>query len=345
MLIGDTVGERRVAGFAWVGTRGESTTTHVDDRLLLDGDQRLRLPPNRLVPQTTDDGNPSAVMPPDDLPPAQVHAAADVDPVIPLRVDALLDLPGAPWQPLIRPLLAAVHATGHRAWLAGGAVRDVLSGVPLDQVNDLDLTGTAPPGRFTDIAYQTLRASRMAEYRTTVNPDSLVCAVVPPRSNARLIEYRGLSQGGFSFPAVGSRLAEDAAHRDFSFNALLYDMLDHTVLDGCGTGLVDLVGPTRRFTPMTGTGDLMGTAMILLRSAKFALRWSDVPAVDLEPLRTWAAGLPEDLCRSLTSGQKRTLTSLYRENVRGDLSEQRRFAAALPGAGRELIELLIGRTS
>jgi hypothetical protein len=55
-----------------------------------------------------------AVMPPDDLPAGSVHEAIALDATLPLRAGALLDLPGAPWQPLIRPLLGAVHAAGHR---------------------------------------------------------------------------------------------------------------------------------------------------------------------------------------------------------------------------------------
>lgn len=343
LLAGDLVAGRRVAGFAWTGPGGDVTSTHLDDRLLLDGDEHLRVPPDRPVPQTAEGAEPMAIMPPEDLPADRVHAAGSIDATIPMRADALLDLLGAPWQPLARPLLAAVHATGHRAWLAGGAARDIVAAVPLREVNDLDLAGTVSPGRFTDLTYQTLRALQMSEFRTTITPESLVCAVVPPRSKTRLIEYRGLTQGGFLFPAVGSRLTEDARYRDFSFNALLYDVLDHVVLDASGTGIDDLLGETRRFNPQNVSKDPLKQAMIVLRAAKFALRWCDGAALDLTPLHTWIATFPPEFCQTLTRAQWNGLTSAYRRAVDAPRQRQREFAATLPEPGRELIETLIGR--
>jgi hypothetical protein len=195
VLEGDVLEERKVAGFAWAGQFGETASTHLDDRLLFDGDEHLEAPPDRFVPQTADAATTLAVMPPNDLPPAEVHVADSLHPALSLRADRLLDLPAAPWRPLIRPLMGAVRATGHRIWLAGGAVRDLVTGAPPSQVRDLDLSGTVPPGRFTDITHQMLRALGMAELRTTVCPTSLVCSVVAYKPTDRLIEYRGLTKG------------------------------------------------------------------------------------------------------------------------------------------------------
>jgi poly(A) polymerase len=200
LLAGDLIAGHRVAGFAWSGPAGDAASTHLDDRLLLDGDEQLMAPPDRPVPQTADGAEPVAVMPPGDLPAHCVHQAGSLDATIPTRAGALRDLPGAPWQPLIRPLVGAVRAAGHRLWLSGGAARDLVAGAPLREVNDLDLAGTLPPGRFTDITRQMLRALGMSEFRTTVCPSSLVCSVLQPRSTSRLIEYRGLSKGDSASP-------------------------------------------------------------------------------------------------------------------------------------------------
>lgn len=347
LLVGDRFAGREVAGFAWTGPHGDSASTHLDDRLLLDGDEHLEVPPERPVPQTVDGAEPVAVMPPDDLPAGSVHEARSLDATLPLRAGALLDLPGAPWQPLIRPLLGAVHAAGHRAWLSGGAARDLVADMPPHEVHDLDLAGTVPPGRFTDITRQTLRALGMSEFRTRVSSSSLVCSVVRPKSTSWLIEYRGLSQGGFRFPVVGSRLDEDARYRDFAFNALMYDVLDHVVIDASGTGLDDLLGDKRRFTPRNFSTDPYTQAEVVLRAAKFVLRWCageslDLTSVDLEPLKTWITTLPPTLCQMLTPAQWNGLTSKYHQVVLASEQHQREFATTLPEPGRALLETLIG---
>ncbi|MET0134571.1 MAG: hypothetical protein ABW215_13390 [Kibdelosporangium sp.] len=338
LLAGDSVGGRRVEGFAWAGRNGEST--HLDDRLLLAGDEILLEPPDRSVPQTADGADPTGVIPPEDLPDRQLRPAASIDPTLRARAVALLNL--EPWQPLMTSLLAAVNGAGHRIWLAGGAVRDLVAGASVDKVNDMDLSGTVPPGRFTDLAYQCLRAAQMSECRTTISPDSLVCAVTPPGSRDRLIEYRGLNRAGFRFPVVGSGLAEDARHRDFSFNALLYDALDHIVLDTSGSGLADLLGAELRFSPQCVSTDPMTQAFIVVRAAKFAVRWRDKD-LDLEPLHDWIARLSRDLCRDFTDEEWTKLGKAYRKTVVGPEQAQLEFAADLPEPGRELIEKLIGR--
>jgi hypothetical protein len=187
----------------------------------------------------------------------------------------------------------------------------------------------------------------MSEFRTTISPSSLVCSVFRPKSMIWLVEYRGLSKGGFRFPVVGSRLAEDAQYRDFTFNALMYDVLDHVVIDASGTGLVDLRGEKRRFRPQNVSDDPFTRAEVILRATKFVLRWCvgeslDLTSVDLDPLKTWIARLPSALCRMLTPAQWNGLTSKYQRTIQASLEHQREFAATLPEPGRELIETLIG---
>jgi hypothetical protein len=210
LVVGDRVEGRQILGFSWIQPPEPDRylSNHMDDRLLVDGDEQLDAPPTRGVPQTSETAEPSGTVPPE--PAIEVRHVDTIDSPLPWKFDALLDLPGAPWRPIIRPLLGAVNGIGHQLWLAGGAVRDVLIGRNLHEVTDLDLSGTLPPGRFSDLTRQVLRATPMAECVTTVSPDSLVCSVKARSSDKPLIEYRGLSRGGFRFAAVGSSLAEDA---------------------------------------------------------------------------------------------------------------------------------------
>jgi hypothetical protein len=185
----------------------------------------------------------------------------------------------------------------------------------------------------------------MAEYAVEISPVSLVCAVVAPRPRTRLIEYRGLTRGGHLYPAVGSRLAEDARHRDFGFNTLLYDALDHEIYDPTGHGLSDLLGPARRFDPVNPTRDPAKIADHVVRAMKFALRWSESTALDLEPLRIWLGGMPPDLWRDLASHDWDRLRRERHADISEPDSLQLAFAAGLPPAGRMLLTRLIERAS
>lgn len=342
LLAGDVLGDDVVAGFAWRSRGDEEPSTHLDDKLLLAGDENLEAPPERLVPQTSEGAVACAAMPPADLGDGDVRNAASVDPTVPHRVDALLDLPGAAWQPVARLLFASVHATGHRTWLSGGVVRDVVSGVSERRINDLDLSGTVPAGRFSDILYQSLRASRMAEFPTTVTPGSLVCAVMPPGSRTRLIEYRGLSATGFRFPAVGSSLVQDVRTRDFTFNALFYDVLDHKIFDPTGRGIDDLRAAERKFVVLKETCESFARAEVIVRALKFAMRWRESRPPDIDGLNSWLCAGDPDLCGALTRKQWRSLGEQYRKSVSAAKEDQRTFAERLAAPGRQLLETLIG---
>ena len=339
LLVGDELQGRLVRGFAFTAPEPGIRPNHLNDRLLLDGDESLPEPPARVVPLSSDGAVAKAPVPPADLSVDKVHRAAEIDPGLAARVDALLDLSGAGWRPVIRSLLAAIHSTGHRLWLSGGAVRDSVASAPLGKVHDLDMVGTAPPGRFVDMTYQALRATGKTEYPISVSKDSLVCAVAVPRVG-RIIEYRGLSLGGFSFPAVGSEMAEDARHRDFTFNALIYDTLDHVLLDPTGSGISDLLRERPYFRPVKESGGAFALATVVVRAMKFALRWNG--AVDLGPFLHWLGTLPPGIWQSLSDDERSRLRPRRRDMPYPQVV-QREFAAQLPEPGRGLLLELMGR--
>ncbi|NUT95021.1 MAG: hypothetical protein HOY78_23660 [Saccharothrix sp.] len=343
LLAGDLLNGAEVAGFAWSPPHNSEVSTHLDDKLLLAGDEGLGSPPERPVPLTAEGAEPCAPMPPDDLDGRLRRPAASIDPTIPHRVDALLDLPGAPWQPVARVLFASVLANGHRLWLAGGVVRDVVSGVGERQINDLDLSGTVPAGRFSDILYQSMRATRMTEFRPTVTPGTLVCAVTSPGSRTRLIEYRGLSARGFRFPAVGSSLVEDVRTRDFSFNALFYDIVEHEIFDPDGSGIEALTATSdkRKFKALKESDNPVDQAEVIIRALKFAMRWEHLDP-DVTELNQWLATIDPDLCHKITAKQWRKLGESYRKSVTGDKDGHFAFAALLDAPGRQLLETVIG---
>ena len=160
-----------------------------------------------------------------------------------------------------RKVLYRLHRSGQLAYLVGGAVRDIL----LDkQPKDFDIATDARPrdvrrlfrnsrviGRrfrlvhvlFGDeiVEVSTFRASPEPE----PHPDEVVDG-----ENAAADEAGHLNDG----PVFGTP-AEDAWRRDFTVNALFYNVADFTVIDYVGglqdlrDGVVRTIGePGRRFT-------------------------------------------------------------------------------------------------
>jgi hypothetical protein len=340
LLEGDELAGRRVAGFAWRQPGLGMPSSHRDDRLLFDGDESLAAPPDRAVPITSENARELAPMPPEDLPDDTLRRPANAfDGALDARARSLINLPGALWQPMAPALFAAVHGTGHRIWIAGGAARDLLRGRPLEEIKDLDLSGTAPAGRFADLAYQTARALGLSESTVSVTPGSLVCAVVKRRK--RLFEYRGLTRGGFRFPAVGSRLAEDAGHRDYTVNALLYDLMDKKVYDPCGRGLDHLLGSTCRFVPLSPDSTPFSAAALVLRTLKFTLRW-EAERPDFTAAFGWMERLDPAAWTELTALNWDSLHSRWRE-IPESVDDQLRVTRAWPSVARTLIDAVIGR--
>jgi poly(A) polymerase/tRNA nucleotidyltransferase (CCA-adding enzyme) len=103
---------------------------------------------------------------------------------------------------------------GHKAFIVGGAIRDSLLGCP---AKDWDIATNAMPERIYDLF------SNMTRFHLKHGTVTLVY-------NKRLFEvttFRGA--GGF-----GSSIEEDLEHRDFTFNAMAYDISKKNIIDPFG---------------------------------------------------------------------------------------------------------------
>jgi len=326
VLAGDVVDGEKVKGFAFVVPARDERACRAQDRLLVAGDEALASPPARAVPVGVASESIGVDMPPAGLPDGRVFAAEEVRAGLADDVRALLARPNAPWQALANELLSTVAEAGHALWISGGAARDLVHGLTVEEVNDLDLSGTAPPGHFTELAYSALRAAGLSECEQTVTPKSLVCAARVPGADDRMIEYRSLALRGYQFPATGSDLEEDSGHRDFAFNALHYDALTDVVIDSTGHGVNDVIGPMV-LRPVLNLNQALREALVVLRGAKFKARWRE-DLVDVEPFSTWTAGLRWSL-DELTPADWAALEKQYRESAAGKEPE-------LAAAAREL---------
>ncbi len=338
VLAGDVTDEGTVAGFGYVRS---GTPRAACDRLLLTGEESLTQPPDRPVPDNA--GSVLLVAPPpaDRVAADRIHRADALDDTLSDTVAETLALPGSPWAPVAAPLIAEMQEAHHMIWLAGGFARDVIAGAAGD-VNDLDLTGTAPPGRFSELTRRVRRRSGL-EFRPKVSPDSLVCSAVPPDKGERLYEYRTLNSAEFKFPACGSDLEVDARCRDFTVNSLYYDPVGNFVIDPTGRGLPDLQARPRRLVSLTPTEDPLEQAHIVLRAVKFAVRWAGTTRCEFGELASRLAQLPHTAWDGLTPAAWDRLARNHRKTLEEgqDPRQQMSVATALGPAASGLLTALL----
>jgi tRNA nucleotidyltransferase/poly(A) polymerase len=129
-----------------------------------------------------------------------------------------------------RAVAETLRAAGHRAWLVGGAVRDLALEV---QPKDVDLASVARPEELEKLFPSTHAVGR-AFGTVVVHGAGLDVQVTTFRAESGYDDARRPSHVRFS-----DSLAEDAARRDFTCNALYLDPLTDELQDPTG-GLADL---------------------------------------------------------------------------------------------------------
>jgi tRNA nucleotidyltransferase/poly(A) polymerase len=208
-----------------------------------------------------------------------------------------------------RHVATALRARGQRAWLVGGAVRDLALGC---EAHDVDLATAAHPVEIEATFPRAIGVGRA--FGTLLLPwQGLEIQVTTFRAEGGYRDARRPDEVLF-----GSSLEEDARRRDFTCNALFLDPLDDELADPTG-GLGDLerrllrcVGdPAQRFAE---------DGLRILRLARFA---------SLYGLQVEAATL---------AAAQHSLASLRGVSAERVLGELERMASR-PGAARA-IELL-----
>ncbi|MFL6124808.1 hypothetical protein [Actinophytocola sp.] len=331
------VDEGEVLGFGYVRAGSPRSAC---DRLLLVGDGSLDEPPARLVPDNAESVRVLAAAPMDRIPDERVHRAVELDSGLPAMVTETLAQPGSPWCEVAGPLIEQVRASRHLVWLAGGFARDVLGGAAAD-VNDLDLAGTMPPGRFTELTKRIRRRAGL-EFRPKVSPNTLVCSAEPPSGGDRLYEYRTLKLAGLRFPASGSDLDTDACCRDFTVNSLYYDPVDDIVIDPTGRGWEDLNARPRRLTSRNQSEDLADWAHVVMRAVKFAARWAGTIGINVDELRVQLAALPADLRAKLSRSAWERLVRKHGETFEDvGMEQQLEVAETLGPVAVELFKQML----
>ncbi len=103
---------------------------------------------------------------------------------------------------------------GYQAFIVGGAIRDSLLGF---QAKDWDIATDATPDRVRDLFPE----------MTSFNLKHGTVTLVSQGKNFELTTFRGID--GFSL-----HIEEDLSHRDFTFNAMAYEITNKMIIDTFG---------------------------------------------------------------------------------------------------------------
>lgn len=187
-----------------------------------------------------------------------------------------------PWidAPPTQALCAAVAVAGFQALFVGGCVRNALLGVP---VGDIDIATDAPPEIVSDIAVRAgFRAVPTGIAHGTV---TIVAGGIPHEVTTFRRDVE--TDGRRAVVAFSSEVAEDAARRDFTMNAL-YARADGTVIDPLG-GLPDLLARRVCFVGMP-EARIREDYLRILRFFRFHAHYGDPDGgIDEEGLAACAA--------------------------------------------------------
>ncbi len=143
-------------------------------------------------------------------------------------------------------IVTALRERGHRAWVVGGCLRDLLMG---REMSDWDVATTAVPGEVTR-TFRRVIPTGIEHGTVSVMMHGVPYEVTTLRGEGAYSDGRRPDEVFFV-----EDIEEDLARRDFTINALAYDPVDDRIVDPFGgiddmeRGVIRAVGdPVERFT-------------------------------------------------------------------------------------------------
>ena len=175
----------------------------------------------------------------------------------------------------VEPLGAAFAGAGHRLFLVGGLVRDLLADRPVDERNDWDLTTDATPARIKELVAPMADAlwtqgERFGTIGCTIGGDTF--EITTHRAEAYSPDSRK--------PEVrfSTDIHADLSRRDFTVNAMALEVTtDSPELIDPFDGRIDLVTKVLR-TPIAPAESFSDDPLRMMRAARF------IAGFELEPV-------------------------------------------------------------
>lgn len=232
-------------------------------------------------------------------------------------------------------LMDALLLSGHRALFVGGCVRNAIIGMP---VGDVDIATDALPETLIKIAddagFRTIPTG-IDHGTVTVIAGGIAHEVTTLRRDVQ-------TDGRHAIVAYSSDIAEDAARRDFTMNAL-YAQADGTVIDPLG-GLPDLLARRVRFA-----GDanmrIVEDYLRILRFFRFHAIYGDPSkGIDADGLAACAANLGglANLSRERVGAEMcKLLAAIDPAPALAAMEQTGALACALPGATARMVPVLV----
>jgi len=131
----------------------------------------------------------------------------------------------------VKALLAAFDADTS-LYLVGGSVRDIIMG---REGSDLDFAVSISPQEVLKI----LTEKGIHTIPTGLRHQTVTAVPVPEMGNVEITTFRAAGMKPEGGLVQGNDIAEDLQFRDFTINALAYDLKSHSFVDNCG-GTADI---------------------------------------------------------------------------------------------------------
>lgn len=186
----------------------------------------------------------------------------------------------------VKDAIAKIEENEHEAYIVGGCVRDRILGL---DVHDWDITTSALPDEIMEIFADYKTAETGTEHGTvTVIIDSLPLEITTYRIDGRYLDNRHPEQVTFT-----SKIDDDLSRRDFTINALAYNVR---------VGIVDLFGGiddiNKRTIRCVGEPDdrFSEDALRIMR----ALRFASVLEFEIEPQTARSIHRNRDLLKNIS---------------------------------------------
>ncbi|MFN3215428.1 MAG: CCA tRNA nucleotidyltransferase [Acidimicrobiales bacterium] len=174
------------------------------------------------------------------------------------------------------PIIEAFTSAGHRLYLVGGIVRDLLAGRVDDLETDLDFTTDAKPPDIKEIVGPVVDALWTQGERF-----GTIGAKIGDRTYEITTHRAEIYSDDSRKPDVrfSDAIDEDLSRRDFTVNAMAVDVADSSLVDPYG-GAADLTARILR-TPLDPEISFADDPLRMLRAARFAAGYDLAPVEGL----------------------------------------------------------------